>query len=55
MKRNHHDACTTDRGVASKPSMAWRLAEAMAYAGAYIDPTGMLAVERLRRIREGEE
>jgi hypothetical protein len=29
--------------------------EALAYAGAYIDPTGVLAVEHLRRLEEGVE
>ena len=33
----------------------WTLIEALAYAGAYIDPSGILAVERLRQAKEAEE
>ena len=33
----------------------WTLIEALAYAGAYIDPSGVLAVQRLRQAREEEE
>ena len=29
--------------------------EALAYAGAYVDPSGILAVERLRQAKEAEE
>jgi hypothetical protein len=29
--------------------------EALAYAGAFIDPSGILAVQRLRRAQEEEE
>jgi hypothetical protein len=54
MKRNQA-AGTTRRGEGTRPTRTWRVLEAMAYAGAYIDPTGVLAVERLRRIREGAE
>lgn len=36
-------------------SRLWTLIEALAYAGAYIDPSGILAVERLRRAKEEEE
>ena len=32
----------------------WTLIEALAYAGAYIDPSGILAVERLRQAKEAE-
>lgn len=34
------------------PSRAWALLEALAYAGALIDPSGVLAGQRLRRIPE---
>jgi hypothetical protein len=37
------------------PSRAWRLLEALAYAGALIDPSGVLAGHRLRRIPEQEQ
>jgi hypothetical protein len=29
--------------------------EALAYGGAYVDPSGILAVERLRRAQEAQE
>jgi hypothetical protein len=55
MKRNQNPAGTTRRGEGITPRWAWRVLGAMAYAGAYIDPTGVLAVEHLRRLREGGE
>jgi hypothetical protein len=55
MKRNQSTAGATRRGEGTKPARIWRVVEAMAYAGAYIDPTGVLAVERLRRLEEGVE
>jgi len=33
----------------------WTFIEALAYAGAFIDPSGVLAVQRLRQAREEEE
>ena len=36
-------------------SRIWTLIEALAYTGAYIDPSGILAVERLRQAKEAEE
>jgi hypothetical protein len=36
-------------------SRIWTLIEALAYAGAYVDPSGILAVERLRQAKEAEE
>jgi hypothetical protein len=33
----------------------WTVIEALAYAGAYIDPSGILAVQRLRQAQEEEE
>ena len=33
----------------------WTVIEALAYAGAYIDPSGILAVQRLRQAAEEEE
>jgi hypothetical protein len=38
-----------------RPSRLWRLLEALAYAGAYIDPSGILAVQRLRQAQEEQE
>jgi hypothetical protein len=37
-----------------RPSRLWTLLEALAYAGAYIDPSGILAVQRLRQAQEEE-
>jgi hypothetical protein len=45
----------TDRNRQPRPSRLFRLIEALAYAGAYIDPSGILAVERMRRAREEQE
>ena len=36
-------------------SRIWTVIEALAYAGAYIDPSGILAVQRLRQAQEEEE
>jgi len=44
---DHHD-----RDRAPKPSRIWVLLEALAYGGAYIDPTGALARQRFARVRE---
>jgi hypothetical protein len=46
-------ARTTDRGGPATTPRYWALLEALAYAGTVLDPTGILAAERLRRIREG--
>ena len=35
-------------------SRIWTVIQALAYAGAFIDPSGILAVERLRRAQEEE-
>jgi hypothetical protein len=45
----------TDRNRRPRPSRLWTVLEALAYAGAYIDPSGILAVERMRRAREEQE
>ena len=44
-----------DRDAERARSRLWTLIEALAYAGAYIDPSGILAVERLRQAKEEEE
>jgi hypothetical protein len=38
-----------------RPSRLWVMLEALAYAGAYIDPSGILAVHRLRQAQEEEK
>jgi hypothetical protein len=53
MQRNQ--PAPTRRGECTRPTRTQRVLEAMAYAGAYVDPTGILAVERLRRTREGAQ
>jgi hypothetical protein len=46
----------TDRNDTSAArSLAWALLEALACAGAFIDPSGVLAGQRLRRSREQEQ
>jgi hypothetical protein len=45
----------TVRDTERKQSRLWTLIEALAYAGAYVDPSGILAVERLRQAKEEEE
>jgi hypothetical protein len=53
---DHHDRSGTDRndhtGDGRPPSRVWALMEAIAYAGAYIDPTGVLVAQRLREAAE---
>jgi hypothetical protein len=39
-------------GAAREPSRLWRLIEALAYAGALIDPSGALVAQRYRRIQD---
>ena len=40
---------------ARRRARLWTVIEALAYAGAYIDPSGILAVQRLRQAQEEEE
>ena len=44
-----------DRTPEARRSRLWALIEALAYAGAYIDPSGIMAVQRLRQAKEEEE
>ena len=58
--RDHHtiDHDTSDHAAQDGErahSRIWTLIEALAYAGAYIDPSGVLAVQRLRQAKEEEE
>ena len=43
-----------DRNRERRRSRLWTLIEALAYAGAYIEPSGILAVQRLRQAQEEE-
>jgi hypothetical protein len=49
-----HDA-NADHGGERARSRIWTVIEALAYAGAYVDPSGILAVERLRQAKEAEK
>ena len=55
--RDRADADRADqveRDREARRSRVWTLIEALAYAGAFVDPSGIMAVERLRRA-EAEE
>jgi hypothetical protein len=49
-----HDASADHDGERAR-SRIWTVIEALAYAGAYVDPSGILAVERLRQAKEAEQ
>ena len=49
-----HDTSADHDGERAR-SRLWTVIEALAYAGAYVDPSGILAVERLRQAKEAEE
>jgi len=49
------DSDHPDRKPEPGRSRLWAIIEALAYAGAYIDPSGILAVQRLRQAQEEEE
>jgi hypothetical protein len=44
-----------DRVREARRRRLWTVIEALAYAGAYIDPSGILAVQRLRQAQAEEE
>ena len=48
------DRTDADR-QARRRARLWTVLEALAYAGAYIDPSGILAVQRLRQAQEEEQ
>ena len=50
---DHTDQADRDREA--RRSRLWTMIEALAYAGAFIDPSGILAVQRLRQALEEEE
>lgn len=50
---NHADHTDpVDSGHRPEPSRVWALLEALAYGGAFIDPSGILAAQRLRNARD---
>ena len=53
--RDRPDADRVDNDRAPGRSRLWTLIEALAYAGAIVDPSGIMAVERLRRAKEEAE
>ena len=53
--RDRHDAHGVDHDRTPGRSRRWALIEALAYAGAIVDPSGIMAVERLRRAKEEAE
>jgi hypothetical protein len=48
------DTDLTDPRLEARRRRLWTLIEALAYAGAFIDPSGILAVQRLRQAQEEE-
>ena len=50
-----HTDHTDHDGQAPRRARLWTFIEALAYAGAFIDPFGILAVQRLRQAQEEEE
>jgi hypothetical protein len=44
-----------DAAAERRRARLWTVIEALAYAGAYIDPSGVLAVQRLRQEKQEEE
>ena len=53
--RDRHDVDRIDHDRTPGRSRLWALIEALAYAGAIVDPSGIMAVERLRRAKEEAE
>ena len=53
--RDRHDADRVDHDRTPGRSRLWALIEALAYAGAIVDPSGIMAVERLRRAKDEAE
>ena len=49
------DTDQADHKREARGTRLWALIEALAYAGAYIDPSGIMAVQRLRQAKEEEE
>jgi hypothetical protein len=45
----------TNRAAERRRARLWTVIEALAYAGAFIDPSGILAVQRLRQAQEEEK
>ena len=52
--QDHDTAARADAGRSRWSSRVWVLVEALAYAGASIDPASALAAQRFARIRDEE-
>ena len=52
--RDRSDTEQVDRRAERRRARLWTLIEALGYAGAYVDPSGILAVQRLRWAQEKE-
>jgi hypothetical protein len=52
--RDREHTGQTDAAAERRRARLWTVIEALAYAGAYIDPSGILAVQRLRQAQEEE-
>jgi hypothetical protein len=50
--RVRSDTDQIDRRAERRRARLWTVIEALAYAGALVDPSGVLAVERLRQAKE---
>jgi len=53
--RDRRDADRVAHDRTPGRSRLWALIEALAYVGAVVDPSGIMAVERLRRAKEEAE
>ncbi len=53
--RDREDTGQAGRDREARRTRLWTLIEALAYAGAFIDPSGILAVQRLRQAQEEAE
>jgi hypothetical protein len=53
--RDRYDADRLDHDREPRRFRLWTLIEALAYAGAIVDLSGIMAVERLRRAKEEAE
>ena len=52
--RDRDETDQIDRRAERRRARLWTLVEALAHAGAYVDPSGILAVQRLRWAQEEE-
>jgi hypothetical protein len=53
--RDRDDTDQIDHRAERRRARLWTVIEALAYAGAFVDPSGTLAVQRLRWAQQEEE